>query len=216
MSDRLRLQIKNETVYLLAEKCIFFPQNKTLVIADIHLGKAAHFRKAGIIIPQQAGTDQDFSVLHRLLQKYETKRIIFLGDLFHAEENTSWQHFLDFTKKHPLIEFILIKGNHDILPATRYQQGNLKVYHDTLQEGLLLYSHAPLIGVPKGLLNIAGHIHPGAILKGKGRQELRLPCFHLDSALLLLPAFGSLTGTFTLRRGNAQQFVTTGKSVRAI
>lgn len=216
MRDRLELRIKNKTIYLLAEKCIFFPENQTLVIADIHLGKAAHFRKAGIIIPQQAGTDRDYKLLQDVLKKYETKRIIFLGDLFHSSENAAWLHFVDFSSQYPHTELILIKGNHDILPLAYYQQSNLKVHLETLQEDFILYSHAPLPEVPAGILNIAGHVHPAANLKARGKQTLRLPCFHLEQSLLLLPAFGSLTGTFALPKGNAQQFVTTGRTVLAI
>lgn len=216
MKDRLELRINNKTVYLLAEKCIFFPENETLVIADIHLGKAAHFRKAGIIIPQQAGTDRDFNILQSLLDKYQAKRIIFLGDLFHSAENAAWQHFVDFSRKHRQTELILIKGNHDVLPTAYYTQGNLKVHLETLREDFILYSHAPLPEVPRDVLNIAGHVHPAVNLKTKGKQSLRLPCFHLESSLLLLPAFGSLTGTFALPKGNAQQFVTTGRTVLAI
>ncbi|MEH6304501.1 ligase-associated DNA damage response endonuclease PdeM [Olivibacter sp. CPCC 100613] len=216
MSDRLELRIKNKAMYLLAERCIFFPENQTLVIADVHLGKAAHFRKAGIMIPQQAGTDQDFGMLQHVLDKYDAARIIFLGDLFHSSENEAWRHFVDFSDRHPHTELILIKGNHDVLPLAYYQQGNLTVHLETLQEDFILYSHAPLPAVPPGLLNIAGHVHPAARLKAKGKQTLRLPCFHLETSLLLLPAFGSLTGTFALPKGNAQQFVTTGRAVLAV
>ncbi|QNL50847.1 ligase-associated DNA damage response endonuclease PdeM [Olivibacter sp. SDN3] len=205
-----------KTVYLLPEKCIFLPENATLVLADIHLGKAAHFRKSGIIIPANAGTLQDYAKLHRLISKYQPKRILFLGDLFHSDTNKSWQHFLDFFHLYPQIKLILVRGNHDILPENVYQEANLALWEEQLEEEFIIYSHAPLAAVPSGMLNIAGHVHPATILTGKGKQKLRLPCFHYQPPLFLLPAFGDLTGTFILPKGNAKQFVVTNKSVVAL
>jgi len=41
---------------------------------------------------------------------------------------------------------------------------------------------------------IAGHLHPVFHLHGKGRQSLRLPCFHSTEEMTILPAFGDFTG----------------------
>jgi metallophosphoesterase superfamily enzyme len=41
---------------------------------------------------------------------------------------------------------------------------------------------------------ISGHLHPGVMLKGTGKQRLLLPCFVVGSNRIILPAFGSLTG----------------------
>jgi len=215
MTDHLAIQLKDKTVYLLAEKCAFFPYTQTLVIADIHLGKAVHFRKSGIMIPPQAGTVQDYRILHHVIQKYKPLRILFLGDLFHSVANTAWQHFADFTTQYNWLTWVLIQGNHDILPAQLYREANLQVC-ETLQEDGLLFSHAPLAQVTADSINIAGHIHPATSLRGLGKQTLKLPCFHFAPPYFLLPAFGSLTGTFVLPKGDAQQFVVTGKTVRAI
>jgi metallophosphoesterase superfamily enzyme len=57
-------------------------------------------------------------------------------------------------------------------------------------------SHEPL-PTTQGY-NLCGHIHPGVILRGRGRQRLRLPCFYLDHAQGILPAFGAFTGLYVL------------------
>ena len=41
---------------------------------------------------------------------------------------------------------------------------------------------------------LAGHVHPVCVLRGRGRQRLRLPCFSLEERSTLLPAFGAFTG----------------------
>ena len=41
---------------------------------------------------------------------------------------------------------------------------------------------------------LAGHVHPGVVLAGPGRQRERLACFLFGERVALLPAFGSFTG----------------------
>jgi metallophosphoesterase superfamily enzyme len=57
-----------------------------------------------------------------------------------------------------------------------------------------IFTHHPLESIAEGQYNIAGHIHPGIHLRGKGRQELTLPCFYFGGRQGLLPAFGAFTG----------------------
>lgn len=52
---------------------------------------------------------------------------------------------------------------------------------------------------------VAGHIHPGISIKGKGRQSLRFPCFLFSDERILLPAFGEFTGLFTIKPEEAEQ-----------
>ena len=48
---RAVIQIRKEKLQLMPEKAMFWPTRKTLIIADVHLGKAMHFRRAGIPVP---------------------------------------------------------------------------------------------------------------------------------------------------------------------
>lgn len=203
----------NQPIYLLPEKAMFIPEKRTLIIADVHFGKAEHFRKAGIFMPPNAGTLEDYKRLAHLIDKYQPLQIMFLGDLFHSTENSSWLHFLSFAKQHSTTQLILIKGNHDILPSKLYLDANLIVYPEHLEEDIFIFSHGPLTQVPPGKINVAGHIHPGTTLVGLGKQKLTLPCFHYEHPLLLLPAFGSLTGVYKIPRSHAKQFVVTSQKI---
>ncbi|NNC44708.1 MAG: hypothetical protein HKN99_02380 [Winogradskyella sp.] len=44
---------------------------------------------------------------------------------------------------------------------------------------------------------ISGHVHPGVLIKGKGKQKLKLPCYQVTSNQLILPAFSLFTGLNT-------------------
>ncbi|MCW3071166.1 MAG: ICC-like phosphoesterase [Bacteroidetes bacterium] len=209
----MQLKLLNTIVELLPEKAMFLPETNTLVIADIHLGKAMHFRKNGISIPPQSA-ERDYMRLNALIERKQPQRIIVLGDLFHSTHNSEWNLFCEFVAYRSGIRFMLIIGNHDILDRNYYNKLCLEVIDHTLELQDLILSHEPLKKVPDGMVNIAGHIHPGFVLQGRGRQNIKLPCFYLLPNQLILPAFGSLTGLYRLEKvRNAEVFVVANERV---
>src|SRR6187401_1961700 len=112
----MEIEINGNTFKLLHQKAIYWKQEKTLLIGDLHLGKVTHFRREGIAVPTRA-VENNFSRLNELLAAAETERIIFLGDLFHHQYNNEWERFATWRMQHPKIEMIVIPGNHDILPG---------------------------------------------------------------------------------------------------
>jgi DNA ligase-associated metallophosphoesterase len=201
----MQIELAGTQLVLLPQKALFLPSESILVIGDLHLGKAMHFRKAGIFMPADSAR-KDYETLAQLLQQYNPQQVFFLGDLFHSTHNSEWQLLAQFLQTYPHINFMLIKGNHDILNAALYQQLRIEIVPETLNLHNLIFSHEPMDTVPEGKVNISGHIHPGCVVKGLGRQYLRLPCFYLKDNCLLLPAFGHLTGLHILDTKQATVF----------
>ncbi|WP_118975010.1 ligase-associated DNA damage response endonuclease PdeM [Taibaiella koreensis] len=195
----MEIVLGNAVVELLSQRALFLPQDRILVIADLHLGKGMHFRKAGIFMPRDSG-DRDYAVLHELMQRYRPRQVWFLGDLFHSAHNSDWLLFEAFILTYPDVRFVLIRGNHDILAPEHYAALSLDVVPERLELDDLVFSHEPLEHVAPGKINVAGHIHPGCLLRGLGRQSVRLPCFYLYEQVFLLPAFGALTGLYMMER----------------
>lgn len=212
----MSIKWKEEELLLLPEKCIFSKTTESLLIADPHFGKAAHFRKSGVPIPENVHV-HDFLKLQQLINQYNPKHVYFLGDLFHSDFNSSWDDLETFLDYFQDITFHLIKGNHDILPEVIYRSGKWQVYDSSLKVGGLLLSHEPLSSVPEGVLNLCGHIHPGIRLKGMGRQSLTLACFFLSKNQMILPAFGRFTGLATMKAKSGDlAYAVTGKKVIAV
>lgn len=183
---------------LLHERALWIEHMQTLLIADLHFGKAAHFRKSGVPIPELVH-DNDLLRLEQLHEEFRPVHTYFLGDLFHSDWNGQWELFNEFLTSIEGTEFHLIKGNHDILRPESYRQSILTFHENPLTLGPFLLSHEPMEMVPSGMLNICGHIHPGVRLAGKARQSVMLPCFCQTPSHLLLPAFGNFTGLARIR-----------------
>jgi DNA ligase-associated metallophosphoesterase len=168
---------------------IYWKETQTWLLADVHLGKVAHFRKHGIAVPRKI-EGIFYQKIDRLLKKFPSKRVIFLGDLFHSYQNNEWYLFEAWVNKQKA-KLILIQGNHDIIPVKEFKILGLTVV-DSFEEDEFYFTHYPIEKEPYFVF--CGHLHPGAKLMGIGHQQLKLPCFYQTPKKLILPAFGSFTG----------------------
>lgn len=211
----MELQLGKKTYVLLNEKALFRPSDATLIVADLHLGKAQHFRKNGIYLPQKSA-EKDYERLKQMITSLKPRRIILLGDLFHSAYNHEWELFCEFVNTFKRIKFVLVLGNHDILEEQHYKKTCSEIVEQTLEEEDIIFSHHPLKKIPENKINISGHIHPGVVLHGKGKQHVKLPCFYWCNNQLILPAFGSLTGLQVIVPEKEAQvyLVTTNKVIK--
>lgn len=190
--------LAGEELILHPLKAIYWPAKKTIFIADFHLGKGAHFRRNGIMV--HSGIDLvNLKNLNQLLKNFSVDQVIFLGDLFHSKYNQAWESFEKYVRQHPKIAFHLVMGNHDILPPGLYKASNLILHHESYSLPPFHLSHKPLQQFPAGLFNLAGHIHPGVMLKGVAKQYMRVPCFYFSDNQGIMPAFGEFTGLCILK-----------------
>ncbi len=186
------LLFKSQHLVLSPERCFFWEDQKTLVLSDMHIGKAAHFRKAGIAIPQQVFQED----MHRLFQQihfFSPQRIIVTGDLFHSEANLEHDWFSNWRKELAGIEFILVKGNHEILRNDVYQNLGIELVDKELEIDPFFFSH-DLVKEKRDGFSFIGHTHPGIRIQGKGKQSFVFPCFYFTSDFCILPAFSKFTG----------------------
>ncbi|MCV9388745.1 ligase-associated DNA damage response endonuclease PdeM [Reichenbachiella ulvae] len=191
----MEFEIKGQHLDLLAEKAIYWREEQALLLSDLHLGKAAHFRKAGVPVSSHIHI-QELFVLDALIEAYHPRAIYFLGDLFHSDINTEWQMISAWCENYPEIDKHLVLGNHDFLPKKLYENANF-IVHDSLIVGPFFLSHDR--EEKEGFYNLSGHVHPGVSLVGSGKQSIKLPCFYFSESYALLPAFGQFTGLHRIR-----------------
>jgi uncharacterized protein len=188
----MHIEVFKEEMQLYPQKALFWKKHRILFLADLHLGKVNHFRKSGYAVPSKAN-DRNLELLLEVVNLAKPARIICLGDLFHSHYNPEWEVFGELVRHFSSISFELVMGNHDIMSERQYERKGIKVYDDLIIDSFLL-THHPLEEIPETLYNMAGHIHPGVHLVGKGRQSMTLPCFYFGARQAFLPAFGMFTG----------------------
>lgn len=204
------VQWSNETLHLLPEHALWWPATQTLFIADLHLGKAASYRKLGQPVP--AGSTQDN--LHRLTQLVERltpRHIVFLGDFLHAATGRTaavlaalraWRH------QYAAVRLTLVRGNHDSHAGDPPAELGIVVVDEPFLIGPFAACHHPQVHATHFVL--AGHSHPVVHLRGTGRDSLRLPCFVKDERQATLPAFGAFTGGYAVEVRPGQHLYAVG------
>jgi metallophosphoesterase superfamily enzyme len=110
------------------------------------------------------------------------------------------------------LEIRLVRGNHDLHAGDPPADCGIVMVDEPYALGDLDLRHHPVSAA--GRPAVAGHRHPGAMVVGRARDALRLPCFELHSRLLVLPAFGGFTGMHLVQPApELRRFVTDGARV---
>jgi uncharacterized protein len=185
---------------LCPERAAYWPDERLLLVADFHLGKAHSFRRLGVPVP--GGTSEANLVrLGGLIDRLGAAEVVFLGDFLHSSHSRGGPGIAAFAAWHALragLALTLVRGNHDLRAGDPPTELGITVVDEPLRRGPWALCHHP---TPRqGQSVVAGHLHPGATLGGATFDRLRLPAFHLSDGVLVLPAFGEFTGLATVRR----------------
>ncbi len=220
----LAITIRGISCLLLPDRGVFFPAIKTLLIADVHIGKAATFRSLGVPVP--GGTTQlNLNRISALITSSGATSLYILGDFFHGpmanqagivDELRRWREQYSDTK------MTLIGGNHDAKTGPLHAAFGMAFepapyllsLNDNVQFRLL---HEPVNNNQQlNEFSFAGHLHPVQRIQGRA-DSARLPCFWLHPNQLVLPAFGEFTGGHPVQwQENQQVFVTDSAVVHDI
>lgn len=168
---------------------LYWPAERALIVADLHLEKGSSFAVRGQMLPPY-DTRDTLERLARVIDRYQAETVIALGDSFHDAGGPSRMPADDLAKLRLMqehCEWIWITGNHD--PAGTGHLGG-HVLKEITVEGITL-RHEP--GPLHTTHEIAGHLHPAAKVALDG-LTLRKPCFASNGLRLVMPAFGSYAG----------------------
>lgn len=210
MEEGLEVQFGGCSWLMHSDHTLHQPDTQTLVLADLHIGKIAHFRRAGVAVPAAARMETQDRLL-RSIEVHQPKRIVIAGDLFHSAANKDTEYFIEaLVAPHQHIEWIWVPGNHDEATtrmyapffqrtATEFEIAGVRIVHESVN------AETP---------TISGHIHPVVYLSHKGRLKTKHRCFVLEGNNLLLPAYGAFTGGYRITpRSSGRYFITTERAV---
>ncbi|RYY54751.1 MAG: metallophosphoesterase, partial [Chitinophagaceae bacterium] len=86
MNALIEYTIDGQALVLSPQKAIFWQEEKTLVVADVHIGKTGHFRKAGIPVPAKV-YKEDLHRLFSLILFFKAEKLLIVGDFTHSTSN---------------------------------------------------------------------------------------------------------------------------------
>ena len=214
MSAPFHYKLQAQNCWLSPDRVIFWEEEKTLVVSDLHFGKTGHFRKAGIPVPPTV-YKEDLQRLVAQIQYFQPRQLVVVGDMFHSHANKELELFKKWRHDLPHLVIRLIKGNHDILHAGWYQDADLLITPEELTVGPFVFRHdiAGYDPSGKGYL-FSGHLHPGVRIRGGGRQALHFPCFYFTPSYCVLPAFSRFTGLAMIEQNEGDAvFAIVNKSI---
>lgn len=190
MSARtLEIDFQGETLVIDGRRAVFWPRRQLLIVADLHLQKAASFAPSGTFLPPY-DTRATLARLVALMNDHRPEQVVSLGDGFHRRDSYQGLGGDDLAQLQALARvctWTWVHGNHDPdAPADHGVAGG-----SVLELAPLRLTHHPGAGPVAG--EIAGHLHPKASVRVRGRR-VSSACFVLDGHRLLLPAFGEFTG----------------------
>lgn len=188
------VEVAGRTLTLLPEGALWLADRQSLLVADAHIGKAATFRRLGVPVPE-ATTGETLARLDALVERWNARRIVFLGDLLHsraAHAAPTQAALAAWRARHAALDLVLVRGNHDARAGMPSASLGIDVVAEPWMVDGLALCHHPRPRAEGYVL--AGHLHPCVTLRGRAGDRLRLPCFHFGAAVGVLPAFGAFTG----------------------
>jgi uncharacterized protein len=171
------------------DAALYWPAQRALLVADLHLEKASAFASTGQMLPPY----DSMATLHELealAGQYAVESVFCLGDNFHddaGEHRLGGQAAAMLRRLIGCTNWVWITGNHDKGLTGRW--GGRSAIEMEI-DGVLLRHEAE-----KGcrLPEISGHFHPKFRQHVRGRMVSRR-CFVRSDRKLIMPAFGALTG----------------------
>jgi uncharacterized protein len=192
----------------MADGAVWWADERMLIVADLHFEKGSSFARRGQMLPPY-DTAETLHRLGRVVARLDPRVIVALGDSFHDDGGAARLAARDRASLAALQagrDWVWIAGNHDPHP-----HGLAGTHRSVLALGPIVLRHEPQPGASMG--EIAGHLHPAAVVAGRGKW-VRGRCFAGDGHRLILPAFGAYAGGLNvLDRAFAGLF--TGPTFRA-
>lgn len=182
-----------EMLHLMPCGAIWWPEVRTLLVADLHFEKASFFAATGQFLPPYDSVETAAQLADRVAAT-GAERVICLGDSFHDAHgaaclaNAARDILEEIAGR---VEWIWITGNHDEAAGFRFGHA---VEEMELRGVMLRHEARADCSAPE----ISGHFHPKIRLRHRGAGVSRR-CFLISGTRMIMPAFGALTGGLDVR-----------------
>jgi DNA ligase-associated metallophosphoesterase len=189
----MEIEFAGQTLRLDGRGGIFWPDEQLLLVSDLHLEKGSFLVQFGSLLPRHDTQDTLLRLQH-LIDQYQPRQVVCLGDSFHDQR--AWSRFPERDRQllwslvESVNEWYWILGNHDVvlppdlpgMQATSLERRGIRLVHEPME------NKEP---------QIIGHYHPKLSVT-MGGARINSKAFAQDNQLLVMPAFGTYTGGLDL------------------
>ena len=191
------------------DRCLFWKEEKVLIVGDLHLGYESSINEEGVVIPKNQ-MKENYEIFRQIFKESgKVKKIILLGDVKHyfgrvlEGETNDFVNLVYFFREFLLKDgkVIITKGNHDnILEKIVEHYKDVELVPYLIEEDVLfLHGDAKslsLVGFnlfdKKIRLIVKGHFHPAVYLSDGSKKE-KYKCFVYGSfskkKTIIVPSF---------------------------
>lgn len=209
-------------------------RERTLVVADLHLGTEGELAEKGISLPSQVPRVR--KRLLWLIKKLKPDRLILLGDVKHNIPIASWQEWRElpgfFEELSKLVRVEIVRGNHDgglegMVPKSVVIHNAKGIVLGKRRRVGLMHGHTwPSPELLDTELLVAAHNHPAIEFRDKfgvrtiepvwlkgGLNAVKFPKKIRGKIkgelpeLLVMPAFSELVGGAAVNRGIPRELI---------
>ena len=213
IGGRLRVRLGDAHLHLEASGAAVDPARGRLFVADLHLGKGATLRAAGVPVPVGTSLDTMRRVSDAVRDAEPRIRELWvLGDLVHAASGlnrTLVAEVAAWISGLPGGELHLVTGNHDRSAGELPSEWRIVAHPDPYRLEAFDVAHLPppadAAGGGPRRATLAGHLHP-MVRAGRGRTRTsKVPAFvgwhgpRDRPGVLVLPAQGRLVDGAVIR-----------------
>jgi uncharacterized protein len=188
------LEFAGEEMVLTKSQALYWPRERMLLVADLHLEKGSWYAQTGQMLPPYDSR----ATLERLADTIKAtgaRRVITLGDNFHDDAGTNRLEPYAAGMLEGLIrahEWIWVTGNHD---EQMHRTFGAETFAELEVSGVIL-RHEARPGETRP--ELSGHYHPKMRVRVRNRHIAR-PCAVVSQSKtsgdrMIAPAFGAYTG----------------------
>jgi len=169
---------------------LYWPAERLLLVADLHLEKGSSFAGSGWFLPPYDSVET-LERLTRAVEETGAERLIALGDSFHDAAGPARMPPMARERLDRLmhrVDWLWLTGNHDGHSGLALGGG---VAVETQVAGIMLRHEADRRDARP---EISGHFHPKVSVPLRTGRRVQRRCFALAGTRLVLPAYGAYAG----------------------
>ena len=183
------LKLGRRTLVARASGALWWPPERLLAFADLHLENGSSYAPHGALLPPYDTRDTLLRMTAEI-ERLDPAIVVCLGDSFHDLGGWARMHREDAALLAALAHrrrWVWIAGNHDAaLPSSLPGEAAPAFDRDSI-----VLRHQADGGTPEA--EISGHFHPKVSVHARGKVVVRR-AFLEDGRRLVMPAFGAYAG----------------------